>query len=346
MNKSTLHETLGRKTKVHISRSNWFRALSLWILLLAALMVPKVLQAQWQVTVGAETGNQGGQALAFLPNEIWIHVGDDITWTFNAGEIHTVTFLTADQVRPAFADGCPGFTASPASFDGSTCLTTPPLVKGAIFKVTFPKVGNYKLVCLVHENMTGTVHVLGLDQPLPHDQAFYDRQAVDQRQALLSDTDGNHNGEHHQDCDHFAAHLVIAGRGETSATAGGAEGSTVLRFKNDKITIKAGQTVEWNNEDPVTPHTVTFGMEPANLMVPSGNVTVDPDGAVHGSISSMGENLHSGFIIAAPQERLGIPQAPLGNTRFRVTFKNPGTFNYICALHDDLGMTGMVIVYP
>ena len=120
----------------------------------------------------------------------------------------------------------------------------------------------------------------------------------------------------------------------------------LLRFKNDKITIKAGQTVEWNNEDPVTPHTVTFGMEPPNLMVPSGNVTVDPDGAVHGTISSMGENLHSGFIIAAPQERLGIPQAPLGNTRFRVTFKNPGTFNYICALHDDLGMTGMVIVYP
>jgi len=32
-------------------------------------------------------------------------------------------------------------------------------------------------------------------------------------------------------------------------------------------------------------------------------------------------------------------------TRFRVTFTAPGTFNYICALHDDLGMKGTVIVH-
>jgi hypothetical protein len=34
------------------------------------------------------------QALAFLPNEIWIHAGDSITWTFPVSEPHTVTFLT------------------------------------------------------------------------------------------------------------------------------------------------------------------------------------------------------------------------------------------------------------
>jgi len=32
-------------------------------------------------------------------------------------------------------------------------------------------------------------------------------------------------------------------------------------------------------------------------------------------------------------------------TRFRVTFPTPGTFNYRCILHDDLGMTGRVIVH-
>jgi len=28
-----------------------------------------------------------------------------------------------------------------------------------------------------------------------------------------------------------------------------------------------------------------------------------------------------------------------------VTFTSPGTFNYICAIHDELGMKGTVIVY-
>jgi plastocyanin len=31
-------------------------------------------------------------------------------------------------------------------------------------------------------------------------------------------------------------------------------------------------------------------------------------------------------------------------TRFRVTFTTPGTFNYRCILHDNLGMVGRVIV--
>jgi plastocyanin len=31
-------------------------------------------------------------------------------------------------------------------------------------------------------------------------------------------------------------------------------------------------------------------------------------------------------------------------TRFRVTFTSPGTFEYICAVHDELGMKGTVIV--
>jgi plastocyanin len=54
-----------------------------------------------------------------------------------------------------------------ASFDGSTCVTTPPLVKGQTFTVEFPLRGNYKVVCLVHENMTGVVHVLEPAATLP-----------------------------------------------------------------------------------------------------------------------------------------------------------------------------------
>ena len=110
--------------------------------------------------------------------------------------------------------------------------------------------------------------------------------------------------------------------------------------------IHVGDTVDWGNEDPVTPHTITFGEEPANPQPPSGNVTVDPDGARHAIINSKADNVHSGFIVAAPQERLGLPQGPLGVTRFRVTFTHAGVYPYICALHDELGMKGKVIVLP
>ena len=129
-------------------------------LLLTALIFPLAAQAEvWKLAVGAQSSDKARQALAFLPNEVWIHAGDTITWTVNADEIHTITFLTATQVRLPFSLGCPGFSFGLASFNGSTCVSTPPMVKGQTFTVTFPTAGNYKLVCLVHADMTGAVHV-------------------------------------------------------------------------------------------------------------------------------------------------------------------------------------------
>jgi plastocyanin len=324
-----------------------------WMLLFAVLIVPQAGRAlEWHATVGAQSADKGRQALAFLPNEIWIHEGDRITWRFDADDVHTVTFLTATQPRPDFTTLVPPFP-NPATFDGSTFVTTPLLVNGATFTVIFPKTGNFKMVCLVHERMTGAIHVLESSQTLPHDQDFYDRQAADQRRDLLSDRDGRieeacrqhgDQGEHHHSID---AHLVTVGVGEISATAGGSQTLSVVRFIDDQIHIRAGDTVEWNNHDPVTPHTVTFGTEPQDILgPPSQNVTVDADGALHATISSLPkDSVHSGLIVAPPQELIG-QNFPLGVTRFRVTFTQAGTFPYICALHDNLGMKGMVIVFP
>ena len=319
------------------SRSIRFSTIFCWVLALAFVISPQVLQAQWNALVGAQSGDKGKQALAFLPNEIWIHAGDDITWTFAVDEIHTVTFLTAGQTRPSRQQGCPGFSAGSAVFDGSTCVTTSSLTAGETFKVTFPTTGNYKLVCLVHANMTGVVHVLSLSTPLPHDQRFYDHQAQIEGNDLLSEAE--HAGHH-------GAEAVVAGAGEVVANAGGSQTVSLMRFDEPMKTIHVGDTVEWTNQDPVTPHTITFGTEPANPRPPSGNVTVDADGARHAVINSAADNVHSGFIVAAPQDRIGLAQAPLGVTRFRVTFTHAGVYDYICALHDDLGMKGKINVRP
>src|SRR5258708_8312151 len=153
-----------------------------WISVLGIVLAPQAVWATaWQATAGEQTTDEGIQALAYLANELWVHVGDSITWSFPTPEIHTATFLKQDtspqQVRPprpgVAGGGCPGTTPDGSSFDGSTCVTSPELVDGQTYTVTFPKAGNFKLVCLVHSDMTGAVHVLAPSDLLPHNQAFY-----------------------------------------------------------------------------------------------------------------------------------------------------------------------------
>lgn len=319
--------------------------------LLAALIVPLPAVADtWQLQVGAQNGNDAHQALAFLPNEIWIHSSDSIAWTFAADEVHTVTFLQAGQVRQSRFAGCPGVpsgvTPDFSVFDGTACVNSgmvsnvTALPSRPTYTVVFPVTGNFKLVCLAHPNMTATIHVLALSTPLPHDQDFYDREAQRQRAELLSDE--MVSIPHHHGSD------VTAGVGRIIGNGGGTQTASVMRFMHAAKVIHVGETVEWTSAEAVTSHTITFGPEPdpLNQMPPSANVTVDPGGARHAIISSTSDAVHYGFITEAPQDRTGLAQAPSGVTRFRVTFTQPGVYNYKCVLHDNLGMLGEVIVLP
>ena len=121
-----------------------------------------------------------------------------------------------------------------------------------------------------------------------------------------------------------------------------------MRFLDATITIHAGDTVEWTNNDPDEPHTITLGPDPGNPFPPSANVTVDSDGALHAIITSPSENVHSGALLQPLEDEAGVPQNTLANnpTRFRATFTQPGTYNYHCVFHDNLGMVGKVIVVP
>ena len=124
----------------------------------------------------------------------------------------------------------------------------------------------------------------------------------------------------------------------------------------------------------MTNHSITFGVDPAKLRLPNPIVTsgvgvnanLDPDGALHATVSSPTDNVHSGALWPLPADRAingpnpglpathptDLPQFPLPsvaqdlNQRYRVTFTRPGTFNYHCAYHDNLGMLGQVIVLP
>jgi plastocyanin len=321
-----------------------------WMLLLTVLIVPQALWgAEWSATVGAQSNDLGRQALAYFPNELWINVNDSITWTIVVNEPHTVTFLVPPEAdaRPSIA-GAP-VKPSPATFDGSASVSStgdPTMIaNGNKYTVQFLEIGDFKLVCLFHNNMTGVVHVLAAGVPLPYNQAFYDKQAADQQQNFLSDLDGQVVAA--GCCS--APNLVAVGVGEISATPGGTSTLSVLRFIKGNISIRVGDTVEWTGRDPVTPHSVTFGPDPApdpTVPLPSP-LPLDAEGVPHVAIPTPDgkNNISSGLLMATLQDQTGNKQTPLGYTRFRVTFNSPGVFSYHCVLHDTLGMVGTVTVH-
>lgn len=323
-------------------------------ILVAVFGATTVEAKQWNAVVGAQSSDQAKQAMAFLPNEMWIYAGDSIRWTVAADEIHTVSFLRPGppaQVRPPLFDlagnfvGCPGPTPDGSSFDGSSCVSSAPAQSGQTYTVNFPHPGNFKLVCLVHARMTGTIHVLSPWTALPHDQAFYDREAQQEQAELLADAsalEGRGNAQAQQS----SAHGVTAGISAITGSGGGSFMTAVWRFLGSTTVVRVGDTVEWTNRSPTAVHTITFGQEPSNLVPASPNVGTDPDGARHAIIGSPTDNVNSGFLISPNQETIGLPQWPVDTTRFRVTFTAPGTFNYICGIHDVLGMVGSVVVMP
>jgi plastocyanin len=291
------------------------------LLLATSLASPVPAQAAvtWRVIAGAQTGDKGIQALAFLPNEITVDVGDSITWAFATDEPHTLTFLMPGQQPPPFQTA----PVAPDNFvyHGTEFVNSGIKVTGQSYTVNFATPGDFQFVCLLHPRMTGTVHVQPAGTPYPHDQTFYDAQADQQRQQLLA-----------QGQLFLNQGLQQALSAPNQVTAGAGNGLVmVARFLPQQLTVTVGTTVLWTNPDPVTPHTVTFGPEP-----PNPRTIVGTDGPGHATIASPNQAVNSGFLGAS---------FPAGS-QFRVTFTTPGTYQYICALHDDIGMVGTIVVQP
>jgi plastocyanin len=332
---------------------------SLMVVVLAASVASPTLHAtEWRVTAGAESSGRETQAQAFLPNELWILAGDSIRFTFPTHERHTLSLLTAGQTRPAgfgttfgVLVGCPGVTSDGSSFDGSMCVTSDvlrvddeaPAPSVQSYSVTFPKAGNFKFVCLLHADMTGIIHVVGPSGTLPYAQADYNQRAASQKARLLAYGFRTEISET-LPLGQTQKGAVAAGIGTIVSTGAGSQTASLNLFLPGAIFVNVGDTVEWTNLDPTVNHTVVFGTEPADPRTISASVQTASDGARQAVIASPTDSVSSGYLTPAPQDRANLAQAQAGVTRFRVTFTSPGTFSYICALHDELGMKGIVVV--
>ncbi len=107
--------------------------------------------------------------MRFTPGTLTINQGDNVMWTqLNPMEIHTVSFLAANQIPPEFE--LPGFIINPEAagpsgvdgYNGTGYYNSGILIPGASYNLTFIGPGNFKYMCLIHDEMKmmGEINVL------------------------------------------------------------------------------------------------------------------------------------------------------------------------------------------
>ncbi|MHB8469135.1 MAG: cupredoxin domain-containing protein [Gaiellaceae bacterium] len=288
----------------------------------------------WTVTAGvqAPVGNakHGLQANDYLPRELWIDAGDSVVWRVSTGEPHTITFLAKGQQRPVFNPANPLVSdrVGGSSYAGSGYRNSGVIPAAAIggpknasttYRLTFSRPGDYRYYCLVHGEMAGLVHVLPAGTSLPFSQAQYRQQSARQAQTLIGR--GMMLERVALQVAASGGRLVVAGTGDARLAD--------EAFFPAQLTIHAGQSVTFLNLDPEAPHTITFGAEPKQP-----GATVQPYGNPN---AYAGGPLNSGYFGVKP---------PWAGPSWTVTFTNPGSYAYHCALHDVNGMKGQIVVLP
>jgi len=322
----------------------------------AAMPVPAAAAGTaWHVQAGAFDAlppNLSSEITAFYPANITLHSGDQVV--FNGVGEHTVTFNPPPIFGFAFAGPLPfdGTTLTAANQDGGAPLNSGAFGVGGgpaggpappptyTLTVATPP-GTYHFTCRLHRQMEGSITVVADDQALPSTDSANQVAA----QAAVAADIALGATIHHEAADQEDSH-VVAGVGATSTTGFGAV--SVLRFAPSTIEIEVGQTVTFMNQDINVPHTVTFGPEQAS---PPG---LPPGFLPYGgsTVSDPSQQVNSGFLVSqAAVDYLNAgfffpPPVPAPHLSASFTFTAPGVYHYICALHDDVGMVGTVIVEP
>ena len=289
----------------------------------------------WHVQAGYlsfDGSGPSGGGNRFYPAAVSIHQGDSIE--FAPMGAHTITFnRPAGPVFILFGPSATATATSPTDFVNSGIIGDSPVPTSytLTFASTLPA-GTYQVICGLHIGMSETVNLLPVGATLPKTDADYaatrdaqvaaDRAA--QAEAVAEATDSDEDG----------GATVLAGIGTQRTSA--------LRFFPASITVHVGEKVTFlKRQDPTEPHTVTFGEEPPD---PVAQLV-----ARGGTTYSGTEDISSGFMSTKAQfayyQLAGTP-LPVALTKYKVQFTKVGDWPYICALHDVIGMRGVVHVVP
>ena len=305
----------------------------------AAINVAPTTLSAAPTTYTALAGGDGPGQAAFInvfePSSLIITEGDSIQWKSTSGEPHTVLLLN-NQPPPkeinldTLEDAIGGHNPT---YDGTKQIYSGFIVPDpkTFYTVKFAKAGNYPFICLIHPGMDGSVTVLSPGMYVP-------------TQAQI-DADGKKT----QAAGEAAVRSMTAKNPTSASRTANANGTATWTvpsspyakvpggfvaqnvFTPARISIGAGDTVTWMGDIPQA-HTVTL----LDNKPPAGDPTMPTPQKVY-----TGGFATSGIIGKAP----GIgPELFTGGDKYSLTFPNPGTYPYICILHVDQGMAGVIEV--
>ena len=108
-----------------------------------------------------------------------------------------------------------------------------------------------------------------------------------------------------------------------------------MRFVPSNLTINQGDNVEWTQLNPMEIHTVSFpekGQTPPEFLLPG--YLINPEAALPSGVDGYNGTGYYNSGILTP------------GASYNLTFTKPGTYDYLCLIHDEMGMIGKVIVLP
>ena len=342
-------------------------------------------QESRNLTVLAGAGQDTVMVTAFFPQNIRIRAGDTLTWKNESDQDHVVGFTQGStppgQLNPnvqaapgedipvanAPVPGRPGATMinparafpnveSGATYSGNTFITSGRLQRDRdwagvpvpdTFALVFDTPGIYPYLCLVHaENMSGTIEVVAPSATVVPSQAEIDAVAQAEISVLLARVESGRRvqGASAQDepgPNNSRFWYVRAGNSEQQLPDSRVH---LLEFLPRDVTITSGDTVIWRS---LHNHTVTF------VPSPPAPAQFLPEVQSDGPAWMVRNNLiverakPAGVFNPAQYFNSGPLNPPnAGSTAWALTFETPGTFEYICGVHQELGMKGNITVLP
>jgi plastocyanin len=320
------------------------------------------------VNVSVGGGQDTNVGSAFIPSVIRVRANDTVQWKLGGDEIHTVSFNPPSGLQTVVpipgggptdfmlppelgfgtrAPGAPVEKFSGTGYISSGIMSKAPAAPGApandTFSLTFDKPGAYKFVCLVHAYMEGVVVVEAATDTTVPGQADIDAQAKTEKAGLDAQMKAASEWSKMPQSATLANNTKLWF--DNAGMNVGDPGASLYDFGPKALTIKAGDTVTWFSSEF---HTITFNPKstPDDFIIPK------PQGANMPPILSLNPKI---LLPAKPSQSYDPTQYynsgplgygnPAGNT-FSLTFDKPGTYDYYCAVHVDLGMKGTIIVQP
>ncbi len=271
---------------------------------------------------------------------------------------------------PALLPTCGPAPLPSCTFDGSSTINISPLgPPGPVDVHVSADPGTYVFICRIHPGMSGTLKVVAANAKVPS-QAQVDQQVSKQvdkdlKGAWQADKKANHDAVT-QNKDGSRTLHVTAG---TSSKDGKV---ALLEFFPQNLDAKPGDKVVFTPRSPNEPHTVTFPMDLDTDMVnlcedgssdtPFGppdfscpdNPGQGPDEVEFGGGNGVSQVTQPGLggtvsdsgTIGSPKvaKGFGIRQSDiLGSWTISLSGAAPGTYTYVCQIHD--GMEATITVH-